>query len=279
VAEERSFTRAAERLGIGQPAVSEQIGRLERELGVKLLRRTSRKVELTVAGAAFLGRARAAVAATDEAIAAARAVDQPEVRPLRVGVVVTAAVEAIPRILLAFSREQPWATVDVQSFVLGDPSGGLRDGSTDVAFVRPPLRHAAIRIETLLTEPRLAALPADHPLARSDMLKMEQLLGERWIYADVEAVEQRKRNRPGAAALVSSAEGVFEPVRSPLAVWVAPASDARAGQRQQIVYRPISDIEPAAVAIAWRKDAETHMVRGLVDAARRVVAEGLAQRP
>jgi DNA-binding transcriptional LysR family regulator len=107
VAEELHFTRAAERLYIAQPALSEQIRRLEGELGVELLRRTTRKVELTAAGEEFLSRARRILAEADEALAEASRAARGETGRIRVATGATAGLELVPRVLRAFREARP----------------------------------------------------------------------------------------------------------------------------------------------------------------------------
>jgi DNA-binding transcriptional LysR family regulator len=114
VAEELHFTRAAERLYIAQPALSEQIRRLEGELGVQLLRRTTRKVELTAAGEEFLSRARRILAEADEALADASRAARGETGSIRVAVAATAGVEFVPRVLRAFRKARPRVHLDLR---------------------------------------------------------------------------------------------------------------------------------------------------------------------
>jgi DNA-binding transcriptional LysR family regulator len=140
VAEELHFTRAAERMYIAQPALSEQIRKLEGELGVELLRRTTRKVELTAAGQEFLLRARR-ILADDEALADASRAARAESGSLRVATGATAGVELLPSVLRAFREERPMVHMDLRQIDWTDYSGMLRDGSVDTAFVWLPFEH------------------------------------------------------------------------------------------------------------------------------------------
>ena len=119
VAEELHFTRAAERLYIAQPALSEQIRRLEDELGVKLLRRTTRKAELTAAGEEFLSRARRILAEADAALADASRAARGETGRIRISTGATAEVEQVPRILRAFREARPQVQLDLSPDQLG----------------------------------------------------------------------------------------------------------------------------------------------------------------
>src|ERR671916_752496 len=114
VAEELHFTRAAERMYIAQPALSEQIKRLEGELGVELLRRTTRRVELTAAGEEFLARARRILQEADEALAEATRAARGETGSIRVATGATAGLELVPEVLRTFRAERPQVRVDLR---------------------------------------------------------------------------------------------------------------------------------------------------------------------
>jgi DNA-binding transcriptional LysR family regulator len=222
VAEELHFTRAAERLYIAQPALSEQIRRLEGELGVELLRRTTRKVELTAAGEEFLSRARRILAEADEALADASRAARGETGSIRVATGSTAGVELVPRVLRAFRTERPRAHLELRQSDWEDYSGGLRDGSVDAAFVWLPLEDDGLSFAALRVEPRVVALEAGHPLAAERELRMEQLVDEPWPWADTDPVALPYWTcvdlRGGAAArrgpTIRSMESLIEGVRA-----------------------------------------------------------------
>ena len=158
VAEELHFTRAAERLYIAQPALSEQIRRLEEEVGTELLRRTTRKVELTPAGKEFLAHARRILAEADDALADALRAARGETGRIRVATGTTAGLEQVPKILRAFGEARPLVHLDLRQTGWEDHSGGLRDGSVDAAFVWLPFGSEGLSFAVLHEEPRVASL-------------------------------------------------------------------------------------------------------------------------
>ncbi|HYI20429.1 MAG TPA: LysR family transcriptional regulator [Solirubrobacteraceae bacterium] len=281
VAEELHFTRAAERLYIAQPALSEQIRRLEGELGVQLLRRTTRKVELTPAGEEFLTRARRILGEADAALADASRAARGETGSIRISTGATAGVEQVPRVLRAFREARPEVALDLRQINWEDHSGGLNDGSVDAAFVWLPFEHDGLDFEVLHEEPRVAALEAGHPLTAHAVLRMEQLVDEPWPWVDT---DRRALDfwtcvdyRGGAAArrgpTISSMEGILEGVRAGLCVAAIPRSHAAVSAWPGIAFRPVADLAPASLALGWRVADETPVVQALVEIARRVAAD------
>jgi DNA-binding transcriptional LysR family regulator len=284
VAEELHFTRAAERLYIAQPALSEQIQRLEAELGVELLRRTTRKVELTAAGEEFLERARRILAEADDALAEASRAARGETGRVRVGTGATAGLELVPAVLRAFRQARPLVHLDLLQIDWEDYSGGLLDGSADAAFVWLPFEHSELSFAELLEEPRVVALAAGHPLAAETELRVEQFLDEPWPWADTDpevlAFWTCADYRGGAPARrgpkVRSMEGLLEGVRAGLCVATVPRSQAESSAPPGIAFRPVADLTPTTLAVGWRAADETPVVQALVETARRVAAESAA---
>jgi DNA-binding transcriptional LysR family regulator len=280
VAEELHFTRAAERLYIAQPALSEQIRRLEGELGVELLRRTTRKVELTAAGEEFLSRARRILAEADAALAEASRAARGETGSIRVGTGATAGVELVPTLLHAFREERPHVYLDLRQIDWEDYSGGLREGSVDAAFVWLPFEHGGLNLAPLHEEPRVLALEAGHRLAGERELRMEQLADEPWPWADTDPAARDfwtcadyRGGRPARRGpTIRSMEGLLEGVRAGLCVATVPRSQARVSTLPGIAFREVADLTPARLALAWRAADETPVVQALVEIARRVAA-------
>jgi DNA-binding transcriptional LysR family regulator len=280
VAEELHFTRAAERMYIAQPALSEQIRRLESELGVELLRRTTRKVELTAAGEEFLRRARRILEEADAAVAEASRAARGETGSVRVATGTTAGFELVPNVLRAFRDERPKAHLELQQLDWEDSFGGLGEGAVDAAFVWLPVPREELSVAALHVEPRVAALAASHPLASQPVLRIEQLFDEPWPWVDTDPAVMAFWNcedlRGGPAPrgpTVRSMEGMLEAVRAGLCVATVPRSQAQGGSWPGIAFPPVSTLPPATLAIAWRAADETPVVKALVEIARRVAAE------
>ncbi|QVI21464.1 LysR family transcriptional regulator [Nocardia tengchongensis] len=178
IAEELSFTRAARRLGISQQCLSMQIKQLERTLDLMLFARTTRRIELTVAGSAFLADIERTLDSVDAAVDRARGIQRGECDRLVLGTLEGAALTLTDPILAAFQQRHPRVTVQQRQFSYDDPSAGLRDDAVDVAFVRRPFDHTGIHCETLFSEPLMVMLPEDHRLADRAEVSVRELVDE-----------------------------------------------------------------------------------------------------
>src|SRR6478672_8808017 len=178
IAEERSFTRAAERLWVAQPGLSTQIRRLEGELGIKLFERHTRGADLTTAGELFLERARAALAAADVAGATGRDLEAGLIGSLRVGIAGEARWGGARDLLQRFSRERPRVELTVLEAYGGTLWRDLRDERLDALVA--PTGHASpdLRSLELGSEPWVVLIGTGHPLAGIGPVAVEDLAGE-----------------------------------------------------------------------------------------------------
>lgn len=182
VAEELHFGRAAERLHIAQPPLSQQIRQLERELGVALLLRTTRSVELTAAGQAYLLRAVKILDAVDDAGEQARRIAGGTEGQLAVGCVGSATYSLLPRLVRALGDSLPDVEVSVRGEMLAPAQlAALATGEIDLALLRPPVQQPGVRAEVVRRDRLLVALPADHRLADNDVLTIADLRDEYFI--------------------------------------------------------------------------------------------------
>ena len=199
VAEELHFGRAADRLLIGQPAVSQQIRRLERELGAELLDRSPRRVRLTAAGERLLPEARAVMAAAARARAAAAATQAAPAGKLRLGTSVGLG-ERLERVLDAFTGLAPDVTLELVAATAQDRLARVAEGTLDAAFIRSPVRERGhgLRAVPLWRDELVAAVPARHPIAA----------GTYAAFADLAKLPLRltaRRNNPALVDLVVAA--------------------------------------------------------------------------
>ena len=179
VAEERHFGRAAARLHMAQPPLSQQIRNLEAELGVVLLRRTTRRVDLTAAGEAYLARARAILADVDDAAAEAGRVAEGMVGRVVLGCVGSATYSLLPALARTLREELPGIDFAFRGEMLvPDQVAALIDGRIDLALLRPPVDEAALRVTTLRREGLIVALPEGHRLAARKRLRVADLRDE-----------------------------------------------------------------------------------------------------
>jgi DNA-binding transcriptional LysR family regulator len=166
VAEELHFGRAARRLHLSQPPLSQQIRRLEELLGYPLFVRTSRAVRLTSAGEAFLERAQRTLRKMDEDVEAMRCVGRGEAGTLGVGFIGSGMLTTIPAMLGLYRARFPRVNLQLREMYTSGVIKSLREASLDVGFLRDGGPTEGLEVETLFTEPFLAVLPAKHPLAR-----------------------------------------------------------------------------------------------------------------
>jgi len=164
VAEEGNLTRAAERLYVSQPALTKQIKQLESQLGARLFTRSRAGMELTEPGRVLARRAPALLSGWEQARREVHATASREAHVLGVGFIASAANEATPEIVAAFTRLRPDWRVDMRQASWASPTAGLTDGDVDVALLRLPFPgQESLRVAELLCEPRLVALAATHP--------------------------------------------------------------------------------------------------------------------
>ncbi|HKP42226.1 LysR substrate-binding domain-containing protein [Mycobacterium sp.] len=182
VAEELHFGRAAVRLHIAQPPLSQQIRQLERELAVTLLVRNTRKVELTPAGKAYLDRAVAILDAVDEAGRQAQRIAQGAEGHLAIGCVGSATYSLLPRLVRALREELPGVDVSVRGEMLAPAQiSALLAGDIDLALLRPPIDEPGVIVETVRRDRLIAALPEGHSLAARNQLRINDFSDEEFI--------------------------------------------------------------------------------------------------
>lgn len=182
VAEELHFGRAADRLQMAQPPLSQQIGRLEAELGVELLRRTTRSVRLTEAGAAYLERARRILDEVEDAGHEARLVASGAVGRLSLGCVGSVTYSLLPALARGLSEALPRVELSFRGEMLvPDQVAALRSGSIDVALLRPPVSSPDITLRVLRRDRLVLAVPGDHRLAGRTRVAMRSLRDESFL--------------------------------------------------------------------------------------------------
>jgi DNA-binding transcriptional LysR family regulator len=182
VAEECHFGRAAVRLHMAQPPLSQQIKQLESEMGVILFARSTRKVELTAAGQRFLDRAREILAAVDDAVDEAARVADGLLGTLAIGFTGSATYDLLPTLARVLRAELPGIELDLRGEMLTpDQVAALLEGSLDLAFLRPPVRNPDVDVRVLRREPLIAVLPETHPLAQRARVRLGDLRDEPFI--------------------------------------------------------------------------------------------------
>ncbi|VFB00758.1 LysR family transcriptional regulator [Nocardia cyriacigeorgica] len=279
VAEELHFGRAAERLFISQPALSKQIRALERQLGAPLFDRDRRAVTLTPVGAALLPHARTILAEWDSARAAVDAAKTTQAATLVIGMSTSPGRGLLPAVRSRMTERFPQISISLWQIAWGDPTAGLADGSTDVAFVWLPLPEQD-RFDTVVVarEPRNIALPASHRLAEREAIDFADVIDEPFLALPAEAgplrdywlaMDSRAGRQPVIGAEITSAEETHEAVAAGLGLVLLAAGNAPLIARDDVVVRPIHGVAPAELAVARRRDDHRPLVLGYLEATRR----------
>ena len=181
VAETGSFSCAAERCQITQPSLSQQVLKLEEELGAKLFDRLGRGIRLTESRRAFLPDARTILHQVDVARASVASNNASVGGSVTLGAIPTIAPYLIPRYTAAFTKRFPDARLRIVEETTPVLIEGLRDLSIDFALLALPLRHKDLEVQPIRTEPLLAAVPEKHPLASNESISLAELRGESFV--------------------------------------------------------------------------------------------------
>lgn len=261
VAEELHFGRAAERLGISQPPLSQQIQALEEEIGARLFERTNRRVELTDAGRLFLDESRQVLAQVDKAVLLARRAHLGELGELKIGFTSSAPfTSTMPSSIHAFRKAYPDVHLDLQEMSSRQVLKALLEESLQVGVIRPLALPDAVHWVELFREPLVAVLRADHPLAAGseDGLAIAALAEEPFVffprsygtglYDQVIALTRQAGFSPRIAQEASEAMTIIGLVSAGLGVSILPASFRRT-RVDGVVYRTLSD--PEATTAVW----------------------------
>ncbi|MEO3997505.1 LysR substrate-binding domain-containing protein [Mesorhizobium sp. CAU 1732] len=283
LAEELHFGRAAERLGMAQAPLSQQIRQMEERIGVPLFHRTTRRTRLTAAGQTLLRHARELLDSADRAVAHARAMAGETTGRIRVAGVNVALTHVIPPVLAEFRRLWPAVIVDVTPLGTGEQLRTLETGEINIAFIRPTERAAHMQLETILSEGFVAALPRGHRLAEKSEIALQDFVGEALIgyapilganYATIMMTALRKA---GLQARVvqecTHTMAVATQVASGLGVAIMPSWIANI-RSPYLEFRPVPELPRAIdLVVAWPTGETSPIVRDFIDTTRRVAAD------
>lgn len=266
VAEELHFHRAAERLHISQPPLSQQIRALERELGIALFERNRRRVELTVAGASFLEDARAILEATERATGKVRRVAAGELGSLSIGFVGSAMFSpTLPAILREFRDRYGDVDLRLRELQTAEQLEALVAGRIDVGVIRGPLASpeldTGLELLVIQREKLVVAVPDAHPLAKKPRLRAADLRGETFVilrrreapglFASLASVMRGVGGMPQDVLEVAEMQTILGLVGSGFGVSLVPASVGES-ERAGISFRPLADPSPEIeLALAW----------------------------
>ncbi|SDS64987.1 LysR family transcriptional regulator [Actinoplanes derwentensis] len=266
VAEEQHFGRAAERLGMAQPPLSRAIRDLERQLGVQLLVRTSRRVALTPAGRILLGEARIALDAVATAGNRTRHAGR-DVPALRLALKADHDAGLLPKLLDAFDV----LPVELLLGGYGEQVPALHDGRADVALVTTPFDERGLDSEPLVTGPRLVALAASDPLAARTSLRLPDLAGRLLPWGS--PAEQGLPKPPFEHHEPLDHSQIFSLIEVGSTVWFLPVWLADRFARPGIAYRPVGGLEPATLTVAWPARSRSAAVAAFVRTVQQIARD------
>jgi len=285
VAEEQHFTRAAARLGIGQPPLSQQIQQLERELGAPLFKRLSRGIQLTEVGEVFLIDARATLAAAARASDNARRAARGELGALQIGFTVSASFHPfVPRVILKFRETHPGVTLTLREGNSVALLESIRDNRLDLAIVRPMSKqYDTLETEGLFDEPMLIVMSTSHRLSASPRLTLADIAQEDFVlYA--------RQTGPGVfdAIVAACAQAGFSPnvtqeapqlastihlVAAGLGISIVPAA-MRSLHAEGVRYIPIDGVASrVTLSLAYRRFESSPSVQQFLAALREAALE------
>lgn len=261
VAEELHFGRAAQRLHIAQPPLSQQIRQLEEELGVILFHRTKRSVQLTDAGQVFLEEAKQVLIQAAQAVQAAQRASRGEIGQLVVSFVSSAAYNVLPKILQAFRARFPEVNLALHELTTDKQLQGLRDGWIDVGFLRPPIEDDTLSLATIFQESLVVALPEIHPLSRQPQVPLKALINEFFIlfprplgpklYDQIVGLCQQAGFSPNVVQEAIQMQTIVSLVAAEIGIALVPASVQNL-QRRGVIYKAIQEATPKAeIAVIW----------------------------
>lgn len=276
VGQELHFGRAAQKLNISQPPLSQQIMALEDEIGVQLLRRLGRRVELTPAGLVLLAHARDVLARTADAVRATQLADSGVIGRLSIGFIHAATFVLLPEILARFRLLAPQAELVLSEMTSNAQVDALADGRLDVGLLRPPVSNATVLTRSVASEPLVAAFPSSHHLARKSRLDLAALADEPMViftphrsplYGQVLSACMSAGFQPRVVQEATHIMTIIGLVRAGLGVALLPQSASQV-QMPGVRYLPMRYDGPRAeTVVGWRAGPEIPLVRAFLGAA------------
>jgi DNA-binding transcriptional LysR family regulator len=282
VAEELHFGRAARRLGIAQPPLSVQIQRLEAELGVSLFDRSSRRVELTVAGRTLLDEAKRVIQGFRAAADAAQRAARGEHGSLTVAFAASVMFLSLPRIIRRFREEFPGVRLELRELPTGLQIVALRTGDLDIGFLREPPRDDAFVTETVMRERLVLALSKRHALASRKRLRLADVANEDFVlfprdlapglHAHVLAMCAEAGVHPRIVQTSRELYTTISLVEAGLGVTIIPESVRKMGWRGVRYFPVTSPFATTRIDAAWRPDNRSPIIPAFLEIARSVGA-------
>jgi DNA-binding transcriptional LysR family regulator len=289
VAEELHFSRAAERLQMAQPPLSQQIQSLEKELGVQLFKRTKRRVELTEAGQVFLAEARLVLMQVEQAIRAAQRASRGEIGRLGVGVNSSATHNVLPEILRVFREHFPCVELVLHELASYQQVKGILDNRIDIGFLwLPNVDDDALSFMPIWRELLIVALPEAHPLANLPEIPLKALAGESFVlpprqlgqgfYRQIISLCQQQGFSPKVRQEALLMQTIVSLVAGGVGVALVPASLQNL-QRVGVVYKTLQGQKlELEMAVVWRRDNSSQVLQEFLKVVRETTQQSQLSR-
>ena len=261
VAEELHFGRAAAKVQITQPVISDQIRRLEQELGVKLFFRTKRTVKLTEPGKIFFIEAKQILARVEKAVSAVQKADRGELGSLTIGYTGPALYSVLPKIIRTFRDRYPQVELVFKEICTNDQVKALNSGDIDVGFLHPPIK-GDFEFILIMTESMILALPEDHPLTTFTQVPISKLSNQPFIlfprqegpylYSRILSICQQAGFSPQVVQEVTPQPTIIGLVAAGIGVSFV-SSSLQSINRPGVVYRELDVLTPELELVAaWK---------------------------
>jgi DNA-binding transcriptional LysR family regulator len=276
VAEELHFGRAAAKLHIAQPPLSQQIKRLETELDVKLFNRTSRRVELTVAGEMFLAEARGIIERADETYAMISSLGKGQKGYLPIAFIESAINTFLPEIIKSFMQKYPDVQLSLKAMGMLEQFRAFDEKRLHLGFIRP-FKHdiSAYSKRLIIREPYVLALPENHKLCANEVLSLDMLTGEPLILFPrsrhphlrnrFDECFQRAGVKPDVIMELMSKHTSLAMVKSGIALAFIPESSMFYSP-EGVTFRKLdSDLPPIEIYAIWRPENDSPLIKNFLD--------------
>ncbi|QDT53812.1 Hydrogen peroxide-inducible genes activator [Caulifigura coniformis] len=278
IAERGSFSQAARDLGVTQPAISQQVGKLETELGRSLFERQGRRVTLTEAGDKLRRHAEQIVALADDARRIVT--DDGETGKIVIGAIPTIAPYLLPEVLCAFRDACPRAQVEVHEEVTASLLQRCANGEIDLGLLALPAERRYLHLERLYDEELLLVVQASHPLATARKARLEDLQEEPFVLldeahclsGDIRSFCLRKRFQPVTTGRTTQLATVQELVALGHGVSLIPEMARRRDADPRRIYRSLDGVRPKrTIAMCWNPDRyQSKLMKSLISQLRRL---------
>jgi DNA-binding transcriptional LysR family regulator len=282
VAEELHFTRAAERLNMAQPPLSQQIHQLEIELGVQLFQRTKRQVKLTAAGKNFLKNVYKILIDLDKTCDSAQRAQKGEIGNIVVGFTGTATYDILPKLLQPYRSEFPFVDISVLQLSTTDQIQSLLNGEINIGILCAPIKNSQLNFEVIHQEPFIIAMPRNHPLAsKSGPIEVQEFSKELFImiprnsgqiyYDTIINICHNAGFSPNITQEVHELHTSISLVAAGMGVALVPDSIQNLRVRG-ITYRQLKNsVSTLKTALAWRNDETSPLVHTFIALAKKSI--------